>query len=298
MRARHIEAFHAIYSSGSISVAAKVLGVSQPSLSKVLKHAEDQLGYVLFRRVRGRLVATEEAHILFREVSEVEQRLASLRKTARNLRTGGGRHLRVAVLPALGLGVAPAAIANFRKQHPDTSFEVMTHHHDDVLRVLYERRCELAVAYAPTPHPQLKVTTIGSAEVVILFRSDEFENLPPRLNLKWLRGRNVVGLSTSGPVGDLYSAAAAERDVVIKEMVSVQTFYMAAALVMHGAGVAVVDELTAKASCSTTALDFRPLEPALRFNISVLHLEDRPLSLLARRFIQTMERILEETTRS
>ena len=40
MRLRHIEVFHAVYSCGSITRAAEVLNVSQPSVSKVLAHAE------------------------------------------------------------------------------------------------------------------------------------------------------------------------------------------------------------------------------------------------------------------
>ena len=40
MRLRHIEVFHAVYISGSITGAAKLLNVSQPSVSKVLSHAE------------------------------------------------------------------------------------------------------------------------------------------------------------------------------------------------------------------------------------------------------------------
>jgi DNA-binding transcriptional LysR family regulator len=55
MRLRHIEVFHAVYSCGSVTRAAEVLRVSQPSVSKVLAHAEQQLGYALFDRVRGKL---------------------------------------------------------------------------------------------------------------------------------------------------------------------------------------------------------------------------------------------------
>ena len=40
MRLRHIEVFHAIRQTGSISQAAKLLGVTQPAASKVLQHAE------------------------------------------------------------------------------------------------------------------------------------------------------------------------------------------------------------------------------------------------------------------
>ena len=51
MRLRHIEVFYAVYRNGSVTGAAQELNVSQPSVSKVLRHAEDQLGYPLFQRL-------------------------------------------------------------------------------------------------------------------------------------------------------------------------------------------------------------------------------------------------------
>ena len=40
MNLRHIEIFHAVYVNGSVSAAARALNVSQPSVSKMLRHAE------------------------------------------------------------------------------------------------------------------------------------------------------------------------------------------------------------------------------------------------------------------
>jgi DNA-binding transcriptional LysR family regulator len=293
MRIRQIEAFHAIYVNGSISGAARALNVSQPSLTKVLKHAEDQLGFALFRRIKGRLVPTDEAHVLFREVNEVHERLASLRKTARNLRSGGGGHLSVAVLPALGLGIAPAAIARFRKAHPAVTFDVMTSHHDEVLRCLYERQSEFAVVYEPAPHPRLRVIELAQAELVLLHRSDEFSGLPARVPLSWFEGRDIIGQSAKGPVGDLFTGTLAALGVTVHEVVSVHVFYLAAALVRQGAGVAVVDAPTALA-VRDTSVDVRPLDPPLRFRICALHLEDRPLSKLAESFLATFRKTLHE----
>jgi len=71
MRLRHIELFHAIYTTGSITNAAKMLHISQPSVSKVLTHAELQLGFHLFERIKGKLIPTKEAEILFGEVDKI-----------------------------------------------------------------------------------------------------------------------------------------------------------------------------------------------------------------------------------
>jgi DNA-binding transcriptional LysR family regulator len=58
-------------------------------------------------------------------------------------------------------------------------------------------------------------------------------------------------------------------------------------MVRHGAGIAIVDEPTAYAmSDEHTAFKF--FDPPVRFNVCAIHLEDRPLSQLARAFVQTM----------
>ncbi len=283
MRFRHIEIFHAVYTNGSISAAARALHISQPSVSKMLRHAEDQLGFPLFRLVRGRLVATDEAHALFREAGDIFDRIASLQKTARNLRNVGGGHVRLAVVPSLALSVAPQAIARFRRVEPNISFDVQTLHHDSLVRVLHERNCDLAFAYDPSPHPRLVMREIASGELALLFRKGTFGSGDERLPLGVLDGQDLIGLTASGPLGDLLAAAIERMELNCREPISVQTFYVAAALVQLGAGLTVVDEFTARA-WSNGQVEHRLLDPALRFSVQCVTLEQRPLSAAAERF--------------
>src|SRR5260370_1106637 len=183
MRVRQMEVFHAVYISGSITGGSRALHVSQPSVSKILQHTEAQLGFALFRRLKGRLVPTEEAHLLFREVDDVYQRVGSLKVTVKNLRTAGVGRLRLAGLPALGLG----------------------------------------------------------------------------------------------PMGLLLAAEMDRLDVEMNEVVSVRTFYVAAALVRHGVGLAVVDEFTARATL-TPDLHYCRLSPPITFGVYSIWLEERPPS--------------------
>src|SRR4028119_559790 len=103
MKLRHIEIFHAVYVNGSVSAAARVLNISQPSVSKTLRHAESLLGFPLFHRTKGRLIPTEDAHSLFSEVSEIQDRVFALREAGRNLKRGAGSILRLSALPSLAL---------------------------------------------------------------------------------------------------------------------------------------------------------------------------------------------------
>lgn len=290
---RHIEIFHAVYRAGSISAAARALNVSQPSVSKVLKHAESRVGFSLFRLVKGRLTPTDEAHALYPDVDEIYGRIESLRETTRNLLNGGEAHLRLAVLPSLGLGVAPQAVAQFRQKHPGVAFTLQTLHNEDMLRALYERKSDLAVAYEAPRHPRLAHTRIATGELVLLYRREHLPEAPPRLSVEAFPSQDMISLAGSGPVGTLYASEVVQRNLGRPEGLVAQTYYIAAALVRHGAGVAIVDEFTARAY-QDADLDFRPLQTPVTFGVHCIYLEDRPLSKIARAFVNTLKAGIQE----
>ena len=293
MRLRQIEVFHAVYTSGSISAAARALHVSQPSVSKVLQHTQQQMGLELFRLVRGRLVATDEAHALCVEVSAVFEQLISLQKTVGNLKNIAGGHIRLAVVPSLGLQLAPLAITAFRKLHPDVTFDVQTLHHDELFAALYERSCDIAIAYDPPSRPRLKRNDLGTAELMLLFQKSSLPEVGDSVPMQLLDGRDMVGLTTGGPVGELFNRELRRLGVSVREVVSNQTFYIAAALTRCGAGMAVVDEFTARASVDAS-MAFRPFSPPLRFKVQCVHLEDRPPSKAAGEFLVLFGELLHE----
>lgn len=293
MRFRQIEVFHAVYTTGSISAAARLLHVSQPSVSKVLNHTQQQLGLELFRLVRGRLVATDQAHALFVEASEVFQRLTSLQKTVGNLKDVSGGRIRLAVVPSLGLHLAPLAITRFRKTHPDVLFDVQALHHDELFEALYERSCDIAIAYDPPMHPRMKRRDIDTAELMLLFDKASLPDVGDSVPMQLLEGRDMVGLTIGGPLGELFNRELRRLDVSVREVVSNQSFYIAAALTRCGAGMAVVDEFTARASSDLTT-GFRPFSPSLRFKVQSVHLEDRPPSKAAEQFLTLFARVLRE----
>lgn len=294
MRLRQIEIFHAVYANGSISAAARALNVSQPAVSKVLRHTESQLGIKLFDLVRGRLVPTDEAHTLFREVDEVFHRVSSLQLTARNLRNSGAGHLRVGIVPSLGLEVLPQVIARFRADNPEVTFDIKTIHHSDVLRSLYERECDIAFGYDPPVHPRLSMRKLASAKLVVMAPKGRFAANRPNLTVADIREMDLIGVSSSGPIGDIVAAAHAIAQIDFREVASVDTYYIAAALVRHGSGVAIVDEFTARATASTS-VELFPLTPELTFGVHAAWLEDRPLSKLAVRLVDLMKATLRKS---
>jgi DNA-binding transcriptional LysR family regulator len=68
----------------------------------------------------------------------------------------------------------------------------------------------------------------------------------------------------------------------------VETYQMAKALVAHGAGMALIDEITARSSGHDN-VSARYLDPPLQFEVSILHTVADPVSILTQRFIRHLK---------
>jgi DNA-binding transcriptional LysR family regulator len=84
-RFKYIEAFSEVVSCGSVSAAAKKLGVSQPAVSQLIKKLEESVGVPLFVRRNGLIFPTDRANSLR---DDVEQLLMQLDKIQMQLNFG------------------------------------------------------------------------------------------------------------------------------------------------------------------------------------------------------------------
>lgn len=289
MRLRHIEVFHAVYSCGSVTRAAELLNVSQPSVSKVLAHAEQQLGYPLFDRIKGKLVPTPEADQLFAHVDEVNDSLDRMRHVAENLRTAETGRIRIAATPAFGIDVLPRAIATYRQAHQNVFFSVETLHHGEICRALLESRIDIGLVFDPGLVPGIANEQLAVGRFFVLTPPDmPFEDRDS-LGIQDIAGHPFISLDRRGPLGRLLSTHFKSRHVALNTVAYAETYHVAKSLVAHGAGITVADEITARSS-GHESVNMHPLEPELTFSISALHSEYAPLSLLAKDFLVHLER--------
>lgn len=292
MNLRQIEIFHAVFLHGTVSAAARSLNVSQPSVTKVLRHAERSIGLTLFERSKGRLIPTQDAHTLFAEVSDIQDRVRSLRQACQNLRHGRGGLLRISALPSLGLGAIPEAVARFMGDHADIMFDLQTLHHDEMVRKLYEHETDIAISFEVPLSAPVAHQVIGEGELVVIYREEDMPGAPPRLHLDELRGHKFISPVQGGPIGRMLSSELSRLEVALDEVVSARTYYVAAALVGAGVGMAIVDNFTAHAALPP-GLSSRPLQPAITFDINAVYLQNRPPSRTASAFLAVLATVIE-----
>lgn len=293
MRLRQIEVFHAIYTSGSMTNAAALLNVSQPSISKVLAHAEQQLGYRLFDRVKGKLIPTPEAHRLFAHVRAIYRDVTRLRQVATNIGAASAGRIRVASTPALGLEVLPRAVARYQHDHQGTIFEIETLHLEEIVDALRESRIDLGFAFDPEERPGIRQRQLASGRFVVLAPQHATFDGRTELTVKMLADLPFIALNSRGPLGRALSDYLADAAVELNVVAWTETYHVARELVARGAGFTIADDVTARFHGAGNIRRFG-LRPALKFNVKALHLDKTPLSLGARRFSKQLGALLRD----
>lgn len=84
---RLLEVLQAVLAEGSVSAAARQLNVSQPTVSQMLGTIEQELGFSVFNRIKGRLVPTVQANALAPQLSQLLESVSRFEERATQLKT-------------------------------------------------------------------------------------------------------------------------------------------------------------------------------------------------------------------
>lgn len=165
---RQLKALRAIVSTGSVTVAAERLHLTQPAVSRLLRSLEDQSGLRLFDRRGNRLVATPEGLAFHREAEKVLEELENLERRTETLKLHGDLRLRIAAMPRLANSVLPPALARLQKDVPDLRFDIVLSQRTDFDGWMGADDFDLGLALLPLEKPGLKAIEFAAMRLVLL----------------------------------------------------------------------------------------------------------------------------------
>ena len=169
MELRHLRYFLAIYEAKSFSGAAKLLHVTQPTLSHQIRQLEEELGTRLFER-RGARTEPTAAGEMFRihagqAVQAVDAGIMAVRELDGLIR---GR-LSVAVFHSFSNSRLPAVFAEYTSRYPGVRIVARQLSRDDMERELLNGQLDCAIGYwEPANDAQIEAQTLFDEALVLI----------------------------------------------------------------------------------------------------------------------------------
>lgn len=286
---RQLEAFRAVIETGKVTAAATVMNTTQPSVSRMISDLEHVVGFALFERRGRQLVPTSEALALYEEVERSFVGLAEIARVAEDIRDFRTGSLLIAGMPALALKFLPDVIASFIKDEPGVSVSLRTRSSQAVLRHVSSQQFDLGFAAIEAEHPAVTrrpifiapmraVLPIGHplAEKAYMEPCDFHEQPFVALGSE---------ISTSSET-DAFMAAGNARPRVVAEA---QLSASICELVAGGAGLSIVEPVTAANFAVAKKVVTKPLHPEQPFQYDLLLPALREPSRLATRFLELVD---------
>ena len=290
MNLRQIETFRAVMQTRSMTLAADQLHTSQPNVSRVIAQLQRETGLKLFERIGVRLAATPEAEALLREVERVYVSVQTIGEAAGRIRTLGADGLRIAVSPALGIGLLPQALAVFREQRPNLSVTVHTADAATICKWTAAGYCDFGLAsYVALPQEVEGRMLVRERAVCIVPREHRLAG-KPKIQPADLAGECFISM----PLTDRARQKIDGLFVPETRRLQMETSHAATICVMvaRGLGVSIVNPLLYRALGLREVAAVR-FDPAIHFECHSVHPKHRPEQALVGDFLDSVRAVLK-----
>lgn len=284
MKLKHLEVLHAILQTGSITQAARLLHMSQPSISTTLQHCEMQLGVQLFMRAGGRLKPTPEVEQLFPDIRAVFEGLENVTRRARSLVSAQSGHLSVAGTLAFAAGHLASAAALFRQSRPDVEVTIQALQAPALIARVAAREFDIGVCYGPVSHETLITERVASGELICVMPCDHPLAQRPTLTAADLSGEFLISYDAQDvlrhKVDQLFDEGSRRHSFGVQ----VGQTMLAIRMVQLGAGIALVEPFYFSAM-QPPGLVARPLRPRQELVVDAIRPQGTALSRAAQEFL-------------
>lgn len=290
---RQIEAFRLVFQTGSMTTAAKLMSVTQPAISRLIRDLEAHTQLSLFTRTGTGLASTQDAVLFYNEVERSFLGLQHVANAALAIRENREKLIHIATTGAFAYQCIPKALTFFRGRWPLVSIKLTVTRSSEILELVATRQCDMGVTvippnppgieHEPLPHfPVVCILPVGHrlAKKQVVTPDDlagEALFIPPRKSL------------LQQEVARAFEAAGVPMNVMGE-------FSLGSAIcemVAQGSAVSVLDALSAKGAGYENVI-VRPFEPAMEFRPKLIFPAGVPRSKPLTVFAKAIESRLAE----
>lgn len=185
-----IRAFHAAARLGSLSAAARELGVSQPTLSRDIQALEAVTGLHLFRRTTRGLQLTEQGRRLVESAEQMDAAADRFARQATGLSLELEGEVRISANEIVGVYLLPPALAAFRARHPGVQVELVI---SNAASSLSKREADIALRMFRPTQPDLVARRLPDLALGFFAHRDYLARRGAPVDAAALRDHDLIG---------------------------------------------------------------------------------------------------------
>lgn len=239
---RELEVFSSVMATGSMTGAARKLGVGQPAVTRMIRDLEQHIGFELFQRNGPRITPTPKGLSFFEDAQRLLESYNQIVRRAASLRDNRVQSLSLAATPAMAAGLVPDVLAEMGAHLP-SEINLQTMDAEHVAQSLHAGAASYGFCALPLSHADVDCLASARSSLVAVLPG----GLPEApLNLALFREHRMLTVGNAYRVRHSIDAALEAAGVRPAAVLSTNSSLNAVRAAVAGLGIALVDCVTAR----------------------------------------------------
>ena len=271
-----LRAFILVLDTGSFSVAAQHLGVSQPAVSAQVRELERKTGVRLFERVGRSLAATAAGVTLSGHARSLLEAGMQAAEAVSQHTQGLHGTVRLGTGATACLHLLPPLLRSIGQAHPALHVVVSTGNTDDIVRRVELNALDLALVTLPVASRALAVTKALRDDFVVVCAADA-KPMPQTVRPKDLLELPLVQFEPGTNTRQLVDSWLLNNGVRIRPTMELGSIEAIKEMVAAGLGCSILPSMALR-EADRQRLQIRPLKPLLSRELGMVVRQDKPLT--------------------
>lgn len=292
MELRVLRYFLAVAREGSITAAADLLHVTQPTLSRQLKDLEQELGKKLFIRSSHSIILTDEGLILRQRAEEIVNMVSKLEAEFNSMEDTVSGDVYIGGGETEAMKQIARVVKDLQLKYPNIRYHLYSGNEEDVTDRLDKGLLDFGILIQPADLSKYNYINIPDKDVWgVIMRKDSPLAVKATiqssdlLNVPLICSRQAIQQSYSkNEFADWFGEDFEKLNVVTTYNLA----YNAAIMVEEGIGYAITLDKIVNTS-SDSSLCFRPLNPKLESGLNIVWKKHHVFSTAASVFSQDIQ---------
>lgn len=261
MNLRQLEAFRATMRCGSITEAAEMMYISQPSVSRLIADLERSVGFDLFHRSGRGLTPTVEARTFYQAVEGMFVGVDRLQDLANSIRTTSGGVVSVGTIQSISTIELPRAVNTLIQRYPDIRLMIHARNTPAILDAVQLHQFDLGIVGRQPPYDGVETLFQTTAPYVCMMPEEHpLVGHAGTVDLEELADRETfVTFGGAFPDAMMSMDSALSQKLQTRSRLSATNMPVAAALVRESGVLAIADPFSAEQAVRMPARRDRPV---------------------------------------
>lgn len=282
---KHLQYFIHVSHFRSFTKAAEHLFITQPTISKMIKNLEIELGVELFDRSHKQLTLTDAGQVVLEQAKLIDRAFNNLEREVESLSGLHKGHIRIGLPPIIDSAFFPNIIGRFHAEYPNITYQLVEDGSKKIEEAVENDLLDIGVIVLPTNTELFHSFALLEEDINLILHPDHPLSKQTEVNLKEISNEDFILFNKDYVLHDLVISSCKTAGFIPRIITESSRWDFIEEMVACKLGVALLPESLC-AHLQNRVRSVKVINPAISWNLGVIWSKNRRSSFAAKEWLR------------